>query len=96
MAVGAPATYEDLRIDMRSLASALWHRKLRILLVAALLAVGAWVFLSTLTPLYEATASLLIEDRDNSFTRATGEPVSIGGGADAAAIQSQIQLVQAR
>ncbi|HUV32096.1 MAG TPA: GumC family protein, partial [Devosiaceae bacterium] len=96
MSLSGPASYEDLRIDMRSLAVALWRRKLRIVLVSVLLCIGAWFYLSTLAPQYEATASLLIEARDNSYTRAVNEPVTIGGGADDASVQSQIQLVQSR
>lgn len=96
MAASGPESYEDLRIDMGSLLGAIWRRKLRIVLVTALACVAAWLYLSTLTPLYEATTSLLVETRANTFTRATDEPVTVSINADSAAIESQIQLVLSR
>jgi len=89
MSAGASAAFEDLRIDTRSIGIALWRRKLRILLVSALLAALTWLYLSTLTPMYEATASLLVE------SRLAGDAAS-GVAADEAAVESQVQLAQSR
>ena len=63
---------EDLRIDPRALFAALRARALRIGIVTLLLVVAAFVLLLFVPRMYESAASLLVEDRSNSFTEMPG------------------------
>ena len=88
---------EDLRIDPRALFAALRARALRIGIVTLLLVVAAFVLLLFVPKMYESSASLLVEDRSNSFTEMPGatSPSNSGVTIDAV-VSSQIELIKSR
>lgn len=91
------ARAEDLRMDIGALVGALWARALRILIVTLAVLAIAYVVLMFTPKLYESTASLLVEDRANSYTQATGTlPSSASGITIDAMMSSQIELVKSR
>lgn len=87
---------DDVRIDTTAMLAAVWRKKLRIIAVTIGLLVVTYVLLMFTPRLYESSASLLIEARDNTFLRATNGVASSGGVADDSEIASQIELIQSR
>ncbi|WP_029040208.1 exopolysaccharide transport family protein [Cucumibacter marinus] len=97
MSSDQPTSFDDMRIDFPALAMAIWRRKLRIILVTALVCAATYFVLTQIPRSYTATANLLIESRDNSFTRATTDNNgSQSAVADDAAVESQVQLIRSR
>lgn len=97
MSSDQPTSFDDMRIDFPALAMAIWRRKLRIILVTALVCAATYFVLTQIPRSYTATANLLIESRDNSFTRATTDSNgSQSAVADDAAVESQVQLIRSR
>jgi uncharacterized protein involved in exopolysaccharide biosynthesis len=97
MSSDQPTSFDDMRIDFPALAMAIWRRKLRIILVTALVCAATYLVLTQIPRSYTATANLLIESRDNSFTRATTDSNgSQSAVADDAAVESQVQLIRSR
>src|SRR5882757_8899042 len=98
MAIDAPAG-DDARMDMRALGLALRRRLLRILLVTAVLLAATYAALLFVPKSYDSTAGILVESRDNVYTRpandnsGSGAP---GGDVLAALISSQIELIKSR
>ena len=97
-AESAPA--EDLRMDVGALMGALWARMLRIVIVTALILAATFVVLMFVPKQYESSASLLVEDRSNTFTQAAttaaGTSATGGGITIDALMSSQIELVKSR
>lgn len=95
MAIESPVD-TDTKMDMAALWRALRQRWLRIVLVTAVLVAGAYALLLFVPKSYDATASILVENRDSVYT----QPASTGLGAQGAAvspdslISSQIELVK--
>jgi polysaccharide biosynthesis transport protein len=89
---------EDLRMDAGVLFGALWARALRIVIVTALLVAATFVILLFVPKLYESSASLLVEDRSNTYTEAaTTTPAQGGSGITIdAMMSSQIELIKSR
>ena len=87
---------EDVKMDMSALVVAIATRWLKIALVTALLVVGAFVILKFVPKQYESSASILVESRENAFTRATNDVLARSGAADPSAISSQIELIKSR
>lgn len=83
-------------MDMGALVMAVLVRWWRIALVTLVLLVGTYVVLKFVPKLYESSAGLLVEARDNAFTRATNEILPSSGVADDAAIASQVELIKSR
>ena len=94
----APA--EDLRMDVGALMGALWARMLRIVIVTALILAATFVILMFVPKMYESSASLLVEDRSNTFTQAAttaaGSAATGSGITIDALMSSQIELVKSR
>ncbi|MEM6617124.1 MAG: exopolysaccharide transport family protein [Pseudomonadota bacterium] len=87
-------------VGFTSLARALWDARALILLPALGLGLLAFLLFSIVTPTFTSEAQLLVENRENAFTR----PVDDNGGGfgdsqallDQAAVRSQVQLLQSR
>jgi succinoglycan biosynthesis transport protein ExoP len=93
------AADNDVRMDMGALWFAIRRRWLRILLVTAVLAGGAYALLLFVPKSYDSTASILVENRDSVYTRPANEPAgSTTLSADdlSTIISSQMQLIQSR
>lgn len=97
MTQNGASSYEDVQINIHHLLGAILKRLPRIIIVTAVLAVGVYVLTSMMTPKYDATASILVEPRLDTFV-STNDRQQAGSrpGADDAAIASQIQLLKSR
>ncbi|KFC71032.1 Lipopolysaccharide biosynthesis [Devosia sp. LC5] len=93
-------TYEspavrDARIDVGAVLGAVFRRLPRIILITLLLLAAAFAFLMFQPRLYESSASILIEQRDNVYTRAANESASTSP-TDASVVSSQMELLKSR
>lgn len=89
-------TGEDMRVDLRVLLGALWSRWLRIVLVTLALLAATFAVMLFVPKVYESTASVLVEERSNAFTRAAGEQPPSSAAATDALLLSQIELIKSR
>lgn len=89
------AQSEGGEIDLAALRRALWARKALIILPTLLVMAATIFIVGRLTPLYKSEAQVLIESRDNVYTR-PGNADRDRLEADELAIQSQVQLVLSR
>ena len=87
---------DDLRIDVRALFGAVLSRWLRVVLVTVLLLGATFAVLMLLPKLYESSASVLVEQRSNAFTRAANEQPSSNAITIDAMVSSQIELIKSR
>jgi polysaccharide biosynthesis transport protein len=88
---------DDMRMDIGALLSAILRRLLRIVLVTALVAGLAAALLMQMPKLYESSASLLVEPRENAYLRAPGDQGNSSSGITAEAMMSsQIELIKSR
>lgn len=83
-------------MDMGAMVMAVLRRWLRIALVTIGLLAITFVILMFMPKLYESTANILVEPRQNAFTRATNDVLPSGGIADEIAVASQIELIKSR
>ncbi|AVX04780.1 hypothetical protein MXMO3_02266 [Maritalea myrionectae] len=97
MTQNGASSYEDVQINIHHLMGAILKRLPRILIVTLIIAGAVYVLTSMMTPKYDATASILVEARLDSFISSSDRQQ--GGSrqaADDAAIASQIQLLKSR
>lgn len=88
---------DDMRMDVGALVAAVLSRGLRILLVTVLLLVATAAILLFVPKSYESSASLLVEPRNNIYTRAAMEAPSSGNAVNTEALMSsQIELIKSR
>jgi succinoglycan biosynthesis transport protein ExoP len=91
---------EDMRMDLGAMFGAVLARWLRIVVVTLLLLAATFVVLMFMPRMYESSASILVETRDNAFTGpASSTGTSSGGGTSISAdsaISSQIELIKSR
>lgn len=90
------ARAEDARMDLGALLGAVLSRWLRIVLVTVLLLAGTYAVLMFLPKLYESSASLLVEQRTNAFTRAANDTSSSSSITMDSLMSSQIELIKSR
>lgn len=90
-----PLDHENTPIDLRAIGARVWQKRFRIIVVTGLLCALALFFVSTIPKTYESSASILVESRSNTFTRATNDT---GGGSSGipgeVVMSSQIELIQ--
>ena len=88
---------DDMRMDIGALLSAVVRRLVRVLLVTGLVAGIATALLMQMPKLYESSASLLVEPRENAYLRAPGDLGNGSSGITAEAMMSsQIELIKSR
>jgi len=87
---------DDLRVNLGVLLGAVVSRWLRILLVTVLLLGATFAVLLFVPKLYESSASLLVEQRSNAFTRAANEQQTLNTVTIDAQMSSQIELIRSR
>jgi len=81
--------------DLSALVAELWRYRYRIALVTILLCALTYAVLLFVPKQYESTASLLIEPRENAFSRtADNQLPSVSGIADTVIMSSQSELIQ--
>jgi succinoglycan biosynthesis transport protein ExoP len=86
----------ETELDSRALARALWRRSWLLVLLAIAAAVGTYVGLGYVTPLYTADTSILIEQRESPLTRTTDSTTDTATAYDESAIQSQVEVLRSR
>ncbi len=87
--------HENTPIDLRAIGARIWQKRFRIVIVTALLCGLTFLFVSTIPKTYESSASILVESRDNTFTRATNDSGGGNSGLSGEVIMSsQIELIQ--
>ncbi|MDB5506507.1 MAG: hypothetical protein JWR75_1145 [Devosia sp.] len=85
----------DARIDLAAVIGAVVRRLPRIVLVTLLLLGATYGVLQFYPKLYESSASILIEPRDNVYSRAANEqPIAVA--VDPTVVSSQIELLKSR
>jgi uncharacterized protein involved in exopolysaccharide biosynthesis/Mrp family chromosome partitioning ATPase len=90
-----PAT--DVEIDVRALLAALLRRLPYLIVFVGLVAVGTYMFLARLDPVYKSEATILIQDGESDLTRSTqATPGDASTALDEQAITSQVQLILSR
>ena len=87
---------EDLRVDMGTLLNAVLSRWLRIVIVTVLLVGATFAVLLFVPKMYESSASLLVEERDNVLTRTIAEQSTTQSIPVEAMMSSQIELIKSR
>lgn len=80
--------------DVGAVWTRLWHRRLTVLACVVAGLALALVYLAVTTPIYTATASLLVDPR--TARSAQFEAVLPGIGADSAAVASQVFVIESR
>ncbi|MBJ3785459.1 GumC family protein [Devosia sediminis] len=88
--------YDDTRIDVSALLSAIVRRLPRILLVTLALLVAAFVVLMFQPRMYESSSSILVEPRSNPYVRASNEQAPSPSGNEVGVVSSQIELLKSR
>ena len=88
--------FDDARIDVSALFSAILRRLPRILLVTLALLVATFVILMFQPRLYESSASILVESRSSPYVRASNEQAPTSSGSEAGVVSSQIGLLKSR
>ncbi|MCB1386890.1 MAG: exopolysaccharide transport family protein [Nitratireductor sp.] len=90
---GAQSLTGDVDIDIRGLLSAVWRKKL--LLVLATLIGGGLLFaaLGTISPRYKSDAQILITKRESVFTRIPTNDTQPNGPFDEQAVNSQVLIL---
>lgn len=86
--------HESTPIDLRSIVDRVWDKRLRIALVTIGLCVATYLLLSLVPKTYESSASILVEQRDNVFTRATNDTGANNTVVDSVVMSSQVELIQ--
>ncbi len=83
-------------LDLHSLGSALWAKRLLILALTLGVMGLAFIVTSAIAPRYTAETRVLIEQRDNPFLRPDADTSTERTAVDIEAVTSQVQLIQSR
>ncbi|WP_047308117.1 GumC family protein [Rhodopseudomonas palustris] len=86
----------DGDIDVRLIGQALARKKHLIIAPTLLALVVSLAIVNLITPRYKSEARILIDGRENSFLRPTGERDDQRSGPDPEAVASQVQLLLSR
>lgn len=86
----------DARIDVGAVLGAVVKRLPRVVIVTAALLAVTLVIIMFMPRLYESSASILVESRNNAYFRSAGEPAPTSAGGDAGVVSSQIELIKSR
>ena len=86
----------ETELDVRALARALWRRSWLLVLLAIVVAVGTYVGLGFVDPLYTADLRILIEERESPLTRPREDAGPPSSDFDESAIQSQVEVLRSR
>ena len=91
----APVVYDE-EPDIRGLGRLLWRRKIRIIAVTLVCAMGAYVVANAITPRFRSEARLLLDARENVFLRADADRTGDRTAIDPEGVMSQTQVVMSR
>ena len=87
---------QETRIDVAALFGGVVQRLPRILLVTLALLALTFVLLLFVPRSYDSSASILVEPRDNVYSRALNEQAPSSNGGEAGVVSSQIELIKSR
>lgn len=82
--------------DFRGVLATLWAKKWLILFLTVLAGVAAVAFVTVVTPKYTAEAQVILEYRDNYFTRPDRDQKGYEQPIDAEAVASQVKAIMSR
>ena len=82
------------RLDLRALLGAVGARWLRIVLVTVLLLGTTYAILMFVPKLYESSASILVEQRTNAFTRSPNDQQQANAVTMDSLMASQVELIK--
>jgi uncharacterized protein involved in exopolysaccharide biosynthesis/Mrp family chromosome partitioning ATPase len=82
--------------DFRSLGTALWRKKFRIIAFTLIAAAVAFAVVNSITPRYRSEARVLLEAKENVFLRAEADKQQDRNGVDAETVTSQVQVILSR
>jgi uncharacterized protein involved in exopolysaccharide biosynthesis len=83
----------DVDIDIARLASALWARKLAVLLSTVAFAGAGFAIATLVPPVYEAETQIVIETRESAFTRSDTSTNAAEGTLSPESVESQVSLM---
>jgi succinoglycan biosynthesis transport protein ExoP len=86
----------ETELDTRALARTLWRKAWLLGLLAVVAAVGTYVGLGYVEPLYTADTKILIGQRESPLTRSTDSATETATAFDESAIQSQVEVLRSR
>jgi tyrosine-protein kinase Etk/Wzc len=86
----------ETELDLRALWQALWRRAWLFVALGICAALGTYVGLGFVSPLYTANTSILIEQRESPLTRPGGQTTDTTSDFDESAIQSQVEVLKSR
>src|SRR4051812_20885016 len=87
----------DVELDVRALFMSLVRALPYLVLLMGVVAVGSFLLLSRITPLYKSEATVLIQSGESSLTRTGDDSAADPTNAlDEQAIASQVQLIRSR
>ncbi|WP_375450338.1 Wzz/FepE/Etk N-terminal domain-containing protein [uncultured Devosia sp.] len=86
----------DARIDLGAVCGAVVRRLPRIIVVTLLLLAATFVLLMFVPRMYESSAGILVEPRNNLYTGSGNEQPSSVSGLAAGVVSSQIELIKSR
>src|SRR5262245_51030142 len=89
-----PAT--DVELDVRALLMSLVRALPYLIVLTAIVAVGTFVLLSRIPPIYKSEATVLIQSGESSLTRTSDTAAEPSTNLDEQAIASQVQLIRSR
>ncbi|MEM8878029.1 MAG: GumC family protein [Pseudomonadota bacterium] len=85
---------EDADMNTFGIFGALWRYRWWIILPVAVAAIASVIFVLVETPRYQATAQVLIERQETSFTRPEGETTLGNTQFDQEAVASEVQVIK--
>ena len=89
-----PAT--DVELDIRALLMSLVRALPYLIVLVGIVAIGTFVLLSRVAPIFKSEATVLIQSGESSLTRTSDAPAEPGLVLDDQAIASQVQLIRSR
>jgi len=87
---------DDVRLDVSALTWAVWARKWRILFFTLLILAATFAILQFVPKMYESSASILVEQRENSFVRPAGDTAQPQAVDNSTLMSSQVELIKSR
>ena len=89
-----PAT--DVELDIRALLMSLVRALPYLIVLMVVVAIGTFLLLSRVTPIYKSEATVLIQPGESNLTRTSDTGADAGAVLDEQAIASQVQLIRSR
>src|SRR2546421_9990555 len=89
-----PAT--DAELDVGALLVSLVRALPYLIVLVGVVAIGTFVLLSRVAPIYKSEATVLIQSGESNLTRTSDAPAEPGLVLDDQAIASQVQLIRSR